>query len=484
MTASDVASTQVAVLGGGLAGLSAALRLSEMGVSCQVIETRKRLGGRAGSFRDPQTGNWLDNCQHVLMGCCTYLLDFYRRSGVDHLITWHDRIFFCDEQGMLDCLEADSLPAPLHLAASGAGLRFLSPSDKWHIARAAGAMLRLTDRQRADLHAVDFRTWLLRQGQPRRLIDRFWGVVIISALNEPPERAAADYAIQVFRDGFFAHPSAYEVGLAQGSLQELYEPAGRSIEQAGNAVRTGVSIEGIERSAEGEWVIHTSKGTLRAQQVISALPFERLSRLFANDATAQAVCPWLTAKPREDGKGSDPSPGQTRKLEHSPIVGIHLWFSRPFLPAPLVALIGSPLHWVFNKGNGHLHGVISAAREQASWSSDQITGQAVSELQQRFPGCRSARLIRSIVVKEKLATFSASPGINPLRPTPQTKAEGFFLAGDWCRTGWPATMEGAVRSGYAAARAWAATHRPDLIEQIPAIGDLPPGRLVRWFGGR
>ncbi|MCC5830079.1 MAG: FAD-dependent oxidoreductase [Phycisphaeraceae bacterium] len=448
---------KVVILGGGLAGLAAAVRLGELGVDCHLLEMRDRLGGRAGSFRDVEQNQWLDNCQHVLMGCCTALIDFYQRIGVEDRIRWHRTIHFVDERGRMDRLEADGLPAPLHLMGSVADLGFLKLSEKWMVSRAMHAMLKLGEAELSALHRTDFHTWLRIHGQSERLIERFWTTVIISALNEEPRNAAADYAMRVFRDGFLGHRRAYEVGLAKGSLQELYDPAGRAIERAGNAMLCSTRVESVEPRPGGGWSVRTNKGEIAAAHVISCLPFDGLSRI----APAKVMSKL----------------GPLERIEVSPIVGVHLWFARPFLPVPLAALIGSPLHWVFDKGGGHVHGVISAARGLVDQPGEVIARMAVEEIRRCFPEARRIRPVRHRVIKEKRATFAIRPGIDDLRPDADIGMEDWFMAGDWCRTGWPATMEGAVRSGYRAVEAWCRRHRPEMADQI-AIPDLPRAALA------
>lgn len=469
----------IAVLGGGLAGIAAAVRLSQRGCPVTLIETRKKLGGRATSFVDPTSKEVLDNCQHVLVGCCTSLMDLYRRLGVADKIEWHRKLYFwCPldnepSQAVVDVLDRDDLPAPFHMSAALMAFRSLSLFEKMAISRAMLKMMHMGREGREKLHDISFAQWLDEQKQPRGAIEKFWAVVVISAINELPERMAAPYAIHVFQDAFMASERGYEMGLPAVPLVQLYDAAQHVIERAGGRVLLGRSVESIRFESGRTAGISLDEGeSLAADVVVSALPFERLVK----------ICPpaMLDADPRIKPMES---------TAHSPIVGIHLWLAgadsngkpAPVMDLPHLVLMRGNVQWIFNKGwddavgGQHLHAVISAAHHLVDKPAEELAQMAAAECRAALDDCGGAAAIRAKhatlvhhkVVKEKRATFSAAPGLEKLRPTAASPVEGFFLAGDWCKTGWPATMEGAVRSGYLAAEAVCQRHA------LPERGDGP-----------
>ena len=487
----------VAVIGGGLAGIAASVALTEAGLSVTLVETRKHLGGRATSFIDPATGRVVDNCQHVLMGCCTNLRHLYGRLGVADRIRWFRRLHFAgfDSAGRraIDTLEADDLPAPLHLAGSLLSFRLLRPREKVAIARGMMAMIRLDAAARSLWHDRTFEQWLVHHGQPRGAIERFWSVVIISALNERPQRVAADLAIQVFQEAFLSHEDAYVMGLPTVPLVQLYDAAENVLKKGGGRLLLATSAEALEcNNGRIDSLRVAGDAEVEADAYVSAVPFDRLVKL----------CP--SALLREDSRLCN-----LARIEVSPILGIHFWFAaddaRPLMRLPHLILTDSPLQWIFNKGlqpaasfspapqeaeattdSGdmihHLHGVISAAHDLVNLAGAEIQKLALTEVRRYLPAAAGARLAHAQVIKEKRATFSAAPGIDSLRPPARGSVSNLYLAGDFCRSGWPATMEGAVRSGYLAAAAVIDDARR---HPVPALEpDLPRRRIYRALAGR
>jgi squalene-associated FAD-dependent desaturase len=455
------------VMGGGLAGIAAAVRLSQAGVKVTLLETSRRLGGRATSHNDPNTGQVIDNCQHVLLGCCTNLIDLYRSLGVAEQIHWITDLHFFDKKGRHDVLAANDLPAPLHLSLAMLRFRTLSLGEKVAISRAMLAMIRLGRAGREKLGDVTFRSWLDGQKQPRGAIDKYWAVVIVSALNQHPDRCAANCAIQVFQDGFLAHRDAYKMGVASVPLRQLYEPAERIISAAGGSVRFGTAVEKLHFDGAKIVGIDADGQRLDADVYVNAMPFDRLDKVVGPDLRA--------ADSRLQNLG---------KFVHSPILGIHLWFEHPVLELGHMIFVDSPLQWVFNKGHAdaeateqHLHAVISAADEFIDRPAEEIIEMAVGELAAYIPAVREVTLMRARVIKEKRATFSPEPGLDAYRPNATGTVGNLLLAGDWTRTGWPATMEGAVRSGFTAAGA--ALDAPK-----PLVDDLPVAELYQLISGK
>jgi squalene-associated FAD-dependent desaturase len=434
---------RVVVVGGGLAGMAAAVALESAGLAVTLIEARKTLGGRAGSFEDPQTGQTLDNCQHVLLGCCTNLIDFYKRTGAFNLIRWEDTIRFIDPRGREHKLKAmKGMPAPLHLALSGLLFGALTFSERIAMSSAMRAMLRMGIAAREKLENVSFGDWLKQHNQPDSLIDKFYDLVLISALNEQCRLASASYAIQVFQDGLLAHSNGYRVGMPAVPLGKLYERfpcknvrlAARmtGLRFTGNTV-TGVELQGGE--------------ILEADAVVLAVNYPALDK-------------WI---PPELWQADERFAG-LEKLQSVPILGAHLWFDRPILSASHAALMTTPMQWLFAKhdeagkpGDGSaVHGVISAARDWLAKPKDECLKLFEAQVRATFPHARDAKLLRGVIVIEKRATFSPLPGSDAFRPRQGPGPNGIanlFLAGDYTRTGWPATMEGAVRGGYLAAEA-------------------------------
>jgi squalene-associated FAD-dependent desaturase len=449
----------VIVVGGGLAGMACAVALESAGLSVTLLEARKSLGGRAGSFEDPQTAEQLDNCQHVLLGCCTNLIDFYRRIGADSLIQFHRQIHFRDERGKrYDLFGIPHTSAPLHLGPSL--LRFSALT--WHERlKLSEAMLHMAQTNRDDVADVSFGEWLDAHGQPESLVRKFYDAVIISGLNEDTRRASAAYAIQIFQESLLANRAAYVVGMPKSSLGELYATMeGQPGVRLGTRVSeirfdrdrvTGVELQNGEVLTAGAYVIATNHHAV--QKWVPAEIVARDSRFASLD-----------------------------RFDSVPILGVHLWFDRPVLRESHAALMRGPLQWVFRKDaeGKALHGVISAARDFVDRPKDQMLGEFEKQVRETFAEAREAKLLRGVIVIEKRATFSPTPGIDRIRPPQAAGLKGIqnlLLAGDYTQTAWPATMEGAVRSGYLAAEA--ITGKKFL---VPNLTIEWPARLLGYRG--
>ncbi len=419
------------VIGGGLAGLATAAALGDSGFQVDLFEARGFLGGRATSYTIPsETGETevIDNCQHVLLRCCVNLMDFYRRLGVADRIKFYKQFYFIEPGGRISTLGAGRLPAPLHFTGSFWKLHFLDAGDKLAIARALLAIRREHGR-RGDLERITMLDWLREKRQTERAIRRFWSQVLVSAINEDLDRMAASHGFQVFWLGFLARSNSYEMGVPAVPLGELYgSEAWKRIGNVRLHLRAPVERAIIENNSVRAVV---SQGEERAADYyVSALPFERVP----------AVLPQLDL----------PLDG----FEHSPITGVHLWFDRSVTQLAHATLLDRTVQWMFNKSGGrYLQIVISASRSLVDMSRNDVVELAVRELAEFLPRVREAKLEKAHVVKEVRATFSPRPDLEALRPTNATKFPNLFLAGDWTRSGWPPTMEGAVRSGYLAAEA-------------------------------
>jgi squalene-associated FAD-dependent desaturase len=419
----------IAVVGGGLAGLAAAVALGSAEQKVTVFESRPFLGGRATSY--PLNGTdenspTIDNCQHVLLRCCTNLLDFYNRLEVRDRIQFYREFYWIEPGGRTSVMRRGALPAPLHFTGSFAKLKFLSLSGKMAVASALLAV-RYEYGKRTDLDRITMLDWLREKNQPPRVIERFWRQVLVSAINEDLDRMAASHGLQVFSLGFLARADSYEMGVPAVPLTELYSERAWSRHPRVNIQRrSNVQELPIENGRVAGIVANGDCVT--ADAYVLAVPFERVP----------ALAPGLQL--------------ELSGFNHSPITGIHLWFDREVTNLPHATLLDRTIQWMFNKGRGrYIQLVVSASRTLTEMPRADVIDLALRELKEFFPKARDAKLERAHVVKEVRATFSAAPGLEPQRPGSATNVPNLFLAGDWTRSGWPATMEGAVRSGYLAA---------------------------------
>jgi squalene-associated FAD-dependent desaturase len=419
----------IAVVGGGLAGLAAAVALGSAEQKVTVFESRPFLGGRATSY--PLNGTdenspTIDNCQHVLLRCCTNLLDFYNRLEVRDRIQFYREFYWIEPGGRTSVMRRGALPAPLHFTGSFAKLKFLSLSGKMAVASALLAV-RYEYGKRTDLDRITMLDWLREKNQPPRVIERFWRQVLVSAINEDLDRMAASHGLQVFSLGFLARADSYEMGVPAVPLTELYSERAWSRHPRVNIQRrSNVQELTIENGRVAGIVANGDCVT--ADAYVLAVPFERVP----------ALAPGLQL--------------ELSGFNHSPITGIHLWFDREVTNLPHATLLDRTIQWMFNKGRGrYIQLVVSASRTLTEMPRADVIDLALRELKEFFPKARDAKLERAHVVKEVRATFSAAPGLEPQRPGSATNVPNLFLAGDWTRSGWPATMEGAVRSGYLAA---------------------------------
>jgi squalene-associated FAD-dependent desaturase len=421
----------VMVIGGGLAGLASAAALGNAGYRVELFEARPFLGGRATSYAlNPaeDSSETIDNCQHVLLRCCVNLLDFYKRLGMVDRIKFYREFFFIEPGGRTSIMSAGRFPAPFHFTESFWRLQYLNFGEKAAIGRALLAIRRERNR-RNDLERITMLEWLREKRQPQRAIDRFWNQVLVSAINEDLDRMAALHGFQVFWLGFLARANSYQMGVPTVPLSDLYSSdAWKRIGNVRLNLRSPVDQLVVENgSIKGAHV----QGTLQtADYYITSLPFERMP----------ALIPELQLRLGE--------------FTHSPITGIHLWFDRPITQLPHATLLDRTIQWMFNKSGGkYVQVVISASRGLTEMPKNEVIALVTRELADFFPAVREAKLEKSHVVKEIRATFSAKPGLEALRPPATTTIPNLIIAGDWTRSGWPATMEGAVRSGYLAAEA-------------------------------
>jgi squalene-associated FAD-dependent desaturase len=477
----------VAVVGGGLAGLAAGCALADAGSRVTLFERRPYLGGRASSYEHPGTGEVVDNCQHVLLGCCTNLIQFYQRIGVEQQIRWFERLTFLEPGGRASVIGPSLLPAPLHSGPAFLRAACLRLQDKLAIAAAMAALAPAIPRDSGE----SFLIWLRHHGQTERAIERFWKTILVSALNEDLDCTSVPYAAQVIRESFLKSASAGRMGVPTVPLTDLYGVAGDHIAAHGGEVCFRSGVECFRADPGGVRLLVGGR-ELGFDFVVLAIPFDALSRILPQTSAA------------------DPLRQALARFETSPITGIHFWFDRQITDLEHAVLLDRTIQWMFHKSKllavaapgppngraGHppygrqgagateakgsyIELVVSASKTLVDKSKPEIVELALKELREFFPGAREANLLKSTVIKEVHATYSPRPGMDAFRPHPETVWPRVFLAGDWTATGWPATMEGAVRSGYVAAERVA--RLAGLREASFLVPDLPASGFMRLF---
>ena len=468
MTSSPNQGSTVAIAGGGLAGLAAGCALSAAGFRVTLFERRPYLGGRASSYQHPGTSEVVDNCQHVLLGCCTNLIDLYRRTGVEDKIRWYDSLTFLEPGGRASVIRPSALPAPLHAGLSFLRADCLNLADKLAIGRAMAVLAPATPADRGET----FLAWLKRHGQTEQAIERFWKTILISALNEDLDQVSVPYAAQVIRESFLKSAAAGRMGVPVVPLTQLYSAAGDVIRSRGGDVQFRAGVESF-RAQPSDVTVVVNGQEQKFDYLVLAVSFDVLAKMLPDSRVAAPLAELLS------------------HFTTSPITGIHLWFDRQISDLDHAVLLDRTIQWMFHKsrliearenqaresqnGNGsYVELVVSNSRSLIEKSRGEIVELAVRELGEFFPAARDARLLKSTVIKEVHATYSPRPGVDQYRPGPQTAWPRVFLAGDFVATGWPATMEGAVRSGYLAAECVARiSNVPDnkfLVPNLPGTG--------------
>jgi zeta-carotene desaturase len=462
----------VAVIGGGVAGIAAAVALSEAGFRVELLEKRPLLGGRASSFIDAQTGERTDECQHGTMRCCTNLEDLLTRLGVQDQIAYCDTIPFLDSAGKRSVIAGCFLPAPSHTLFSFVTFRSLSLADKLGIARAMFAMLLSKPDPAYERRTVA--DWFRHMGQTERALKRFWRPILVSACNEELERISCFYAFKIFREGFLLHPQAYHFGIPKVPLGTLYtEPTQAYLQARGGCVQMRTIVQEI-RFAKGRvaGLLLSDGATVTADYYVSALQFDLLLKLLPPEVTA-GVAYFENLK----------------HLELAPLCGVHLWFDRPIDCPPALAILDRDTEWIFNKTQNfglppeqgtYLSIVISASHRFAQTAKEELLSRVVQEVRECLPEARQARLMRSQVIRWPKATLVPKPGIEALRPDQRSPVPNLFVAGEWTQTGWPSTMESAARSGYKAAEYLTESAGNPRRFLAP---DLRPSGLARWLDG-
>lgn len=454
--------TNVVVIGGGLAGLACAVALADRGISVSLFESRPRLGGRASSFEDKQTQHLIDNCQHVSMGCCDEFNRFCETVGISSYFRKEEQLYFVgpdnstpnlngsdqsDTKFKVNSFSATSwLPAPLHLLLAFGGLSYLSLREKIDLGRGLKQLARTPIDLKNEPTMAD---WLAGQKQSHNAIDRFWNVVLVSALSETLDRISLSHARKVFVDGFLRARDNWQVLIPSVPLEQLYgDVILKRLEQQQAKVHLQTGVNHVQIEAGKVTGIQLRDGrNIACDQVILAVPHQRVLSLLPDTFAGRETLE------------------RAEQIESAPITSVHLWFDREITELPHAVFVDCLSQWMFNRSrimsqstdDGFYYQiVISASRhlrseERQGRLQEEIIAEVIEELSRIWPDAQQAKLIHSRMVTEHQAVFSVKPGIEELRPSQRTEVAGLYLAGDWTSTGWPATMEGAVRSGLKAA---------------------------------
>jgi squalene-associated FAD-dependent desaturase len=465
----------VIVVGSGAAGLSAAAALAGAGKRVMVLERKPYVGGRAYSYEHPALGEVVDS-QHVLLGCCTNLIDLCEQAGSADNIRWYDKQTFLEPNGKSSTIATSNLPAPLHFAPSFVEMSMLGWKDK--LGMALGLMEFFRGYPAEDNESVE--DWLKRTRQTERSIRHFWNPIVTATLNDTVAHCSMRYAGKVFHELFLKSSTGGRLGIPTVPLSEFYAAIARLIEARGGTVQLRASVEAITQQDDGRWHVSVADRDYVADSVVLALPFEQTQKLL----------PAIRLNEHYAGLASNTRDELELKLAqqtHSSYTSVLLWFDREITDLDHAWLLDTTIEWFFNKSRirkyapekgSYVELVIPSSGAQLSQTREEILSSALGELQMFFPEVKRAKLVKSGVLKEARATFSVVPGLDRFRPGAKTGWPGFFLAGDWTATEWPSTMESAVRSGRLAAGAVMDDGTRFLAPEIPASG------LMRLFGVR
>ncbi len=462
----------VIVVGAGVAGLSAADALTRSGANVTVLERRPHVGGRAYSYLHPALDEVVDS-QHVVVGCCTNLIEFCNAAGLADKIRWYEAQTFLEPATSSrpvrsSVIAPGILPAPLQYSGSFAQAAMLTVSDKISIARGMQEFLRgfpATDEESVT-------SWYRRTRQSSGAIRHFWEPIILATLNDSAENSSLKYAGKVFHELFLKSSVGGRLGIPTVPLTEFYAAGAAMVEANGGTVELRSSVEQLTQRGDGRWVLRCGESERIADDVVLALPFEQSQKLISGmsllDAAGEQVRSELTEK--------------MTHFQHSPFISILLWYDRQITDLDHAWLLDSTIQWFFHKSRirgyapeqgSYVELVIAGSKTELPLSRAEILELALAELKRFFPEAGRARLLKSGILKEARATFSVTPDLDRYRPDQQTGLPGLYLAGDWTQTEWPATMEGAARSGRLAAGSILGGRQRFMAVELPASGLMP-----------
>jgi zeta-carotene desaturase len=421
--------------------LNAAVALAKDGERVTLLERREFVGGRAYSYEHPALGETVDS-QHVLLGCCTNLIEFCNDAGLADKIRWYDEQTFLEPGGRASTIALSGLPAPLHYAASFARAKMLTMADKASIAR--GLMGFARGNRESDAGSIA--EWYRRTGQTEGAIRHFWEPIVLATLNDSAENCSMKYGGKVFYELFLKTSYGGRLGIPTVPLSEFYGAGVGRIEEMGGRVELGTSVERLTQGPDGRWVLTSGARTFVADDVVLALPFEQTAKLVRGMSLQHG---------EEARAGLMETMG---RFVHSPFLSILLWYDREITDLDHAWLLDTTIQWFFHKsqirrtgGGSYVELVIAGSKRELPMSRAEILEPALKELARFFPEAGRATLLKSGILKEARATFSVTPGLDAVRPGQRTGLDGLYLAGDWTATDWPSTMEGAARSGRLAA---------------------------------
>ncbi|MEW4452641.1 hydroxysqualene dehydroxylase HpnE [Bremerella sp. JC817] len=462
---------RVAIVGGGLAGIAAAEALSRFPFEIHLFEAKRSLGGRAGAYRDSDHPSLIDRCQHVAMGCCTNFLGLCERLDLKSCFRRDTKLHFIDREGRVHPFSGSNwLPAPLHLASAFRRQKYLSRPDQKRIAAALWEMAPPSAVKK--YHNYKMYDWLKEQLQSEEAISRFWEIVLVSALGAPLSEVSFSASRKVFVDGFLRNRQAYQIYVPRIPLQDVFDvQAAQRLGEKGVQFHRQATVRQVAyfNSRFNVRVGQGGEGTY--ENFIAAVPWHQSPKLFSTVL-----------------KNLIPKLDNVDEIDSSPISSVHLWLDSPLTKLPHAVLLDRTSQWVFNHGPRQLKDttgyyyqvVISASQDLAGIKQEELVRKVLAELVSAFNVPQSPYLLDQQVVTEKQAVFSATPDLERLRPSQGTILPGLALAGDWTKTGWPSTMEGAVRSGYLAAEA---ILRKYGYHQRVMDADLPTSLLSKMLWG-
>jgi zeta-carotene desaturase len=463
---------EVVVVGAGVAGLAAAAALVGDGAKVTLLERRAFVGGRAYSYEHPALGEVVDS-QHVLLGCCTNLIEFCQAAGLAEKIRWYDRQAFLEPGGRANVMEPGGWPAPLHYARSFLRAQMLGNADKIAIARGMMHFLRGSGAN-ADNESVTH--WYQRTGQTERAIRHFWEPILVATLNDAAASCSMKYAGKVFYEVFVKNSTGGRLGIPTVPLSEFYAAGAQTIERMGGRVQLRSGVEKLSQQPDGRWLVRTAGAEFATGNLVLAVPFQQTRQLVSGMEVADAAGERVRSGLLE----------AMAQFTASPFISVLLWYDRQITDLDHAWLLDATTQWFFHKSRirgyapekgSYVELVIAGSKPALAMSREETFTTALAELEKFFPAVREARLVKSGLLKEARATFSVTPGLDAYRPAQRTGLPGLFLAGDWTATDWPSTMEGAARSGRLAAGEVAEERSRYL------AADLQPTGLTRWLSG-